>query len=148
MSFFPISEIVDKAITYVFVHPVQLTLHFKSLDEDFANEIREACEMYKIDPTSITWETVLIPDCKELYLVLDNTNSGDIRGGNCGNLVPHSDFQWTIQTSQGLTLRQLSEGIYRLKGSKYDFYYELFIGVSLTQTDGRYHGCVGFDHGS
>src|SRR5205085_6735453 len=54
----------------------------------------------------------------------------------CGNLhLPIDEFQWEISYAGGITLRNLVEGVYRMKGSKYDYWYELFGGLIVEEND-------------
>lgn len=61
------------------------------------------------------------------------TGNSDSRGGGCGDLkITIKDFQWEIKhEDKEITLKDFTECVYRMKGSKYDWWYELFSGISL-----------------
>ncbi len=78
------------------------------------------------------------------------TGNDDPRGGGCGNYkFRKEDFVWTIKNVNGITFGNLVECVYRLKGSKYDLWYEMYCGIILEkETDDGYLIEVRFDHGS
>ena len=65
----------------------------------------------------------------------DKNGNDDGRGGSCHNLrIPVTDFRHTIKRDTAITMRDLTEITYRLKGSKYDLWYELYGGADFTYT--------------
>jgi hypothetical protein len=156
VSKYPLDALVEKGIQQVYLHPVKFELVYNELDEDFASEVEEHCadreEKVETDLASIGWDTVVIPDCRVLNMSTSCTGNDDSRGGGCGSLnLPESDFVWTVRCDEkGLTLRELVGGVYRLKGSKYDYWYEMFDGLTLTRgtESGEYNCDVDFDYGS
>lgn len=62
---------------------------------------------------------------------------------------PLSMFSWKTENPKGITLRDLTEAIYRMKGSKYDWWYELFGDITLLEeTEDGYKIIASFDYGS
>lgn len=90
------------------------------------------------------------PEIKNLTVTSDQTGNNDSRGGGCGFLnLPVEDFAWTVTNPTGITLRNLTEAVYRLKGSKYDFWYELYSDISHVNTVGDHiHMKAEFGYGS
>lgn len=85
-----------------------------------------------------SWESLAFgPEIKTLTITSNHTGNDDSRGGGCGHLkLSPEDFTWTETNPTGITLRNLTEAVYRLKGSKYDFWYELYSGISVVDTVG------------
>uniref|UniRef100_A0A6G6ABI4 Uncharacterized protein n=1 Tax=Borely moumouvirus TaxID=2712067 RepID=A0A6G6ABI4_9VIRU len=153
-----INYIVNECINKVYLHPVQLNIIFKEITEDDFdfNIFRDHCE-HKNERE----EFEIIKCIKLSTLLFDNNlkkltgysklnGNDDIRGGGCGNYnIPVSDFKYTIINEKGITIRDLLEIIYRLKGSKYDFWYELFSSINIkNQTDSYIKFKIDFDYGS
>lgn len=152
--FYPIlNNILNKTIEYCILHPVKLELIFRKLPKKFGidqNFVEYCVDYCDEDPellksynqheklirewiSSLTWDSVIFPNIKSITAVSDNV--GNNRGGGCGDQgFTSEDFKYTIKTD-GVTLRQLTELVYRLKGSKYDWWYELFSGISEKQID-------------
>ena len=78
------------------------------------------------------------------------TGNIDSRSGGCSYLnLPADEFQWGIINSNGITLRNIIECIYRLKGSKYDYCYELFSSIQMKKTNNdKLTLKVNFNYGS
>ena len=131
-------------IQSVVLDPVKLTLIFNELSYDYPDDDDESGWL-----KSLQWDTVVLPKTK-LRMTSKQTGNTDNRGGGCGCMrFPQSMFVWDIENKDGITLKNLAEAIYRMKGSKYDWWYELFSGVMLLQeTDDRYEMMVSFDYGS
>ena len=95
---------------------------------------------YFID--TLKWDTVLFPHT-QLYMRSYNTGNDDVRGGGCGNInLSEEDFIWQKSTPDGVTLQDLTEGAYRLKGAKYDWQYELFEGLEINSSKGNLLECI------
>ena len=79
-----------------------------------------------------------------------STGNSDNRGGGCGDFrFTKDDFRYTIYKQNGLTLKDLTEVVDRLKGSKYDYWYELYEGISVSsQTADSLTIQVEFGYGS
>ncbi|AVL94884.1 hypothetical protein ma498 [Moumouvirus australiensis] len=156
-----INYIVYECISKVYLHPVQLNLIYNEITEDNFdyNAFCDNCEHE--DEKNIKEEFDIIK-CVKLSTLLSDINlkkltgysklngNDDCRGGGCGNYdIPVSDFKYTIINDNGITIRDLLEIVYRLKGSKYDFWYELFGSINIKkQTDNYIKFKVDFDYGS
>lgn len=160
-----LGSLFTETIKCVTLHPVNLQLFWKelifpapdvwdsmaaSLDDE---EIDISLEDFDIEEW--TWDTVLFPQCKTLHIYSDQTGDRSVRGGGCGNEdFPVNDFRWTIETPDGINLRHLNEAIYRMKGSKYDYYYELLCGTRFISEESHPEKAevltikVRFDYGS
>ena len=152
-------QILDDSIKNVTLHPVRLELVWKKLciDVGMVHECVFNDEYdFEVDVDSLklgdwTWDTVLFPECNTLHVFSTKTGNKDIRGGVCGDAdFSKDDFHWTIKTPEGITLKHLTEGVYRMKGSKYDYWYELFNSVKLVHRvdDGWLTLEVKFDYDS
>lgn len=155
-----LNSIANVLIYYVYVHPVQLKLVFEDLpnvydeldergqiDEDADNKL-EIDEETKSFVTAMTWKTV-VSECKILNVSSRHTGNKDIRGGGCGNLgLPVEEFRWKQVCPKGIRLQDLIGSIYRLKGSKYDYWYELLSEVHFTRDGNTLNAFVEFDYGS
>ena len=92
----------------------------------------------------------------ELFKFVQNYGNGtdvgntDNRGGGCGNLhIPLSEFKWDCTNPSGINIKDIAEGVYRMKGSKYDWWYEMFSDNSkyIIKND-TVHFEIDFDYGS
>lgn len=113
-------EEIHEAIKNVTMHPVRMELIF---DDKF------------------DWNRVIWPEMTKVTVYTDRIGNKDHRGGGCGNSFVKfdvEDFTWTAKKSDGITLKEMAECIYRIKGSKYDYWYELYGGILLKKTDGKH----------
>lgn len=132
-----LSKVLRAAIYYCFVHPVTLQMVFRPLDTS-------DCKYF----ADVNWDTVLFKQ-PNLVVTTNDVGNTDTRGGGCGDLnLPVSDFRWEITRPEGLTLRDVVEGLYRMKGSKYDWWYELMGAPEIRETDDTVFIEVDFDYGS
>ncbi|AVL93896.1 hypothetical protein mvi_536 [Megavirus vitis] len=159
-----ISYIVDQCITCVYLHPVKLNIIFKEINEDhfdyekfvdYCNEENEENEdkikeLFEIVKKINLSTLVLDTNLKKITGYSKLTGNDDNRGGGCGSFnIPVEDFKYTIINENGITMRDVFEVVYRLKGSKYDFWYELFSGIDIKkQTDNYIKFKVDFGYGS
>jgi hypothetical protein len=95
------------------------------------------------------WNAVVLPK-QNLKIICKTTGNPDVRGGGCFEYnFKQSDFVWEVNNPNGITLSNLVEGVYRMKGSKYDLWYELFCNIELiNEDDNSYTIQVNFDYGS
>lgn len=152
-----LSEIIKESIHYVTLHPVKLNLAWSEVDiesdhldfefsdklsDDDLNNVKNICE-------DLSWDTVLLPK-KHLVMYSCSTGNSDVRGGGCGDEeFDVEDFVWEITNENGITLKDLTEAAYRLKGSKYDYWYELYEGIRLEkETKKGYHVEINYGYGS
>ncbi|AGF85240.1 hypothetical protein QJ854_gp542 [Moumouvirus goulette] len=156
-----INYIAKQCISLVYLHPVKLDIIFKEITEDvFDYEIfDDYCEYEDEDDTKKEFEIIkniklstLLSDAKlkKITGYSKSTGNSDDRGGGCGNYnIPVEEFTYTIVNKNGITIRDVLEIIYRLKGSKYDFWYELLTLVEVKkQTNNYIKFKVDFDYGS
>lgn len=121
--------IINGCLSHVYVHPVKLELVFSDRDD---------------------WGYVPFPNITKLHVWSEKTGNCDVRGGGCGDLwIPREDFQYKIDNPGGITARDIIECVYRLKGSKYDLWYEFYTGVlNFDIVDQKLKFQVRFDYGS
>lgn len=145
-----LSRIVSETIQQVYLHPVRFELiweEFPEFEDGIQEEIEEDMKELKLseeekvrwrmEMNGLTWDTVVLPYTKVTFMSENNGNS-DTRGGGCGELdIPVEEFVWKCKNRKGITLKQLTEGVYRMKGSKYDWWYELFEGIEIIPKGGK-----------
>jgi hypothetical protein len=75
------------------------------------------------------------------------SNSALLRRRRFKNNFKQSDFVWEINNPNGITFGNLVEGVYLMKCSKYDLWYELFGGIKIiNEDDDSYTFEVSFDY--
>ena len=168
-----VSMLLGHTIKHVFLHPVtfQLIWDDELFDRQCFDEIIEdhRCfyedgdeendpqeyETYINDVVKNGWNWIPFPHLLKIHGSNPHGGNHDVRGGGC-KFIPKSEYEYTISSNeqnshkQAINLRQLTELVYRLKGSKYDYWYELYSSCSFKfEDDGRYaHLVINFDHGS
>lgn len=148
-----INSILKETIQRCYVHPVTFTMVWGDFSR---NEVLIRMNRYDpIDETVIqdlsdflNWDTVVFPTTT-LSISSDQNGNDDTRGGGCGNInIPIEEFLWSVETPNGTTIRHLTEAVYRMKGSKYDWWYELFGDIEYGIYDNVLNVKVSFDYGS
>ena len=126
-----LSKIVADTIRYCYVHPVTFQMVFKKFYIEAAYEENDNIKQL-VD--SLTWDSlVFAPNITTLTVFTQQTGSDDVRGGGCGDLeIPVQEFRYSIVNSTGITLKNLTEAVYRMKGSKYDWSYEELDKIKCT----------------
>ena len=82
------------------------------------------------------WNQNVLPKFTKLTVKSNHTGNNDIRGGGPGELkLKVEDFVYTQDTPGGITFKSLTDGLYRMKGSKYDWAYEQYSGFKVLSTD-------------
>lgn len=125
-----LSEIISQSLYCLYLHPVKLEIIHKELtmDEDthYDNEYAN----------NLTWDSLVFSsDIKKINVFTQKTGNTYMRGG-CGELdIPVEEFSYTIESNTGITLRHLTDAVYRLKGSKYDWFYESYAGIKIVKND-------------
>ena len=61
---------------------------------------------------------------------------------------PHSSFIWDIEHYNGITIRDIVTGVFMVKGSKFDTWYEMFEGLSGNVDSSRVTIIAKFKHGA
>lgn len=151
-----LNHVLSDTIECCTLHPVKLDLIFREFPKKFRfnlNHIIREFDDFPPEPdireslkqhekliqhwiSTLTWDSVIFSKINSITGISDSTGNNDIRGGGCGRMkFTEDDFKYTIKTSGDVTLRHLTELIYRLKGSKYDYWYELFNCISVLQHD-------------
>lgn len=130
-----VSWILGGSICRVKMHPVTFNLVW---DKDLRGVFDREEPPEFLDKESIEkwkWDTVVFPGITKMEMYSLQPGNDDSRGGGCGDMgFKLEDFKWTVTSKEGITLRQVTEAAYRLKGSKYDWWYELFYGIKLKKT--------------
>lgn len=142
-----LQPIIRTTIEYIYLHPVKYTHVIKDLNEYsmqrigeifddligyddavITNEIKDKC--IKLIKNSL-WDTSVIKGYSKFNISSLSTGNNDIRGGGCGYLnFTLEDFKYDVElNSDVITLKDISEAVYRMKGSKYDCGYEMFDNI-------------------
>lgn len=112
-------EQVCNLLEEVYVHPVSLELVWGKCTEK-----------------NLNWDTVLFEQTMVEVFSMSNGNDSDDghEGGSCKYLeLPVDDFKYQIDNKKGITIKNIVEAVYRVKGSKYDLEHEIFDGLCLTK---------------
>jgi hypothetical protein len=136
-----LSTILGKTVLWVYLHPVTFKLIYTDIClGDIEEALEEVSDEMTLFPKSLLeeigekgWDMVPIKGLYHIKVQGTGTGNSDSRGGGCGDLkIPVEEFQWEIKhEDKEITLRDFTECVYRMKGSKYDWWYELFSGISL-----------------
>lgn len=173
-----ITYLSENLIRYVKLHPVRLEILFNKfklnndpiiekyeiteeqvrtntdLSEDVKNLllgdfVERSDEEIKEIKNKLNWDTVVFPNQTVLHTYSLRTGNDDTRGGGCGDCgFTTEDFKYTLTNNNGITFRNLLESIYRMKGSKYDYWYELLHNVEINIENETIKMQVSFDYGS
>lgn len=144
-----ISAILGVSIRCCFVHPVTFGMVFQTLDtRNILGEIEDLG--LSIKKEDIKWDTLVFgPEITEIKMSSNKAGNADTRGGGCGNLgLDVSEFYCTTRNCDGITLRDLTTAAYQMKGSKYDWWYELYSGITIKIRDSTATIKIEFDYGS
>lgn len=151
-----LSEVVGQCIHCVAMNHVSGTLYwmpspsinegnvFDILDEVSSTDHHLATQLCN-NISQDGWDTQVLSKPK-LTIRSNNSKASYVKDFN----VPPQDLIWSIVSDKNyITLRQLVEGVYRMKLSKYEFIYEMFCNLDLTHEDEEgYTIYADFDHGS
>ena len=119
-----LSAIISYSIKCCYVHPVTFQMVFEDL---VINDIFNF----------ITWDSLAFnPEDTVLEIFNQKTGNNDRHGGSCGyKNIPIEEFEYIIENEDGITIRDLTEAVYRMKGSKYDTVYEMFRKIKVREQD-------------
>ena len=83
-------------------------------------------------------------------IILINLSGGntDSRGGGCGEIFKDWEFYYERDFNNQKTFLDFVKLIYRMKGSKYDYWYELYGGFESHISESTLYIAVSFGHGS
>jgi len=139
----------------MYLHPVTFTLITKSVisfndgDKFCYEEDEELNRKLQLLYDKFWWNYIPFPNITSITVYSNQNGNDDNRGGGCGKLcIPVNEFRYTIE-GHPITVRDIVECAYRMKGSKYDWWYELFSGVKNLQVQNdKITFEVVFDYGS
>ncbi len=118
-----LTDVVEFFIEFMYVHPVTLELVFQELTEEFDSSGFDEPLCKFIEGKEIGWDTRILPG--HHLVVFCESSFNNSRKGGCGVLcIPKSDFHWEKVCKRGITVKDLTEAVYRMKGSKYDTWHE------------------------
>jgi hypothetical protein len=147
---FFISCLSERAIQCAFIHPVRLQFsldEFSRVDLNYVvDSVKHETYHFGIETTfhfqsylrlyeKFDWDTIVYPQ-SNLRVFSQQTGNTDSRSGSyCAYraALPVEEFVWDAHAPNGISLKLLVEGIYRMKGSKYDFWYELFHDIIVRE---------------
>lgn len=148
-NFHILSALIRTSIENCYVHPVTFQMVYNDLNIDEEPENYE--EDLNIFLGSLCWDTVIFSGLTVLKICSKQQGNKDNRGGGCGDLkIPKDQFKWEKECVHGITLRDMTEAVYRMKGSKYDWWYELYGGCvfKIDKNTKTLNISVSFDYGS
>jgi hypothetical protein len=103
-----------------------------SIDYMYLNPITLQPLTVEMFPTDDVWDMIPFHEFEDLEVrrdLADDTKGGAIPDSDLG--IEPKDLIWTISNSNGLTLRDYTEGVFRMKRLK-DPNTELLCGIDLT----------------
>lgn len=152
-----LSEMCSELIQQLRMHPVsmkvsyfnndtEIDIEWDEYDEYDANQLAKEKEWYD---THNQWDSIVIEDVKRVVAINLRGSNTDSRCG--GPDIDTEEFVLEKRCKTGnLTLYEFVEIVYRLKSSKYDYWYELYCGLTThyDEMSKTLYMNVRFDHGS
>ncbi len=147
-----INLLIAAAIRIIVLHPVRLEIVYSPdinkddpVDYD-ENDLSHSDERWCKNNSGL--DSVIFPDINKIVAITENQGNKDSRGGGCGCCgFTAEDFIWSENTD-GVKLFDLASIVYRLKGSKYDWWYELYDNTDFIIIDKTLYLKVEFSYGS
>lgn len=135
-----LSAIVGDAIRCCYLHPVKLEIVFRKFQLGLCWDIfkKENIPFDEELIKTLNWNTVIFnPATTHLQVYSMKNGNKDNRGGGCGYIeeLQREEFGYEIKNPGGITLKELTEAVYRMKGSKYDYWYEMYSGIEIDGYD-------------
>ena len=126
-----INLLISAAVQEVVLHPVQLKIVSKP---KYNPDNPVVFDSYDLTEQDELWcknhsylKSVIFPHITKIVAISDKEGNKDSRGGGCGCCEFNiTEFIWEETFTNGVKLFDLASVIYRLKGSKYDWWYELY----------------------
>ena len=147
-----INILLNESINEIALDPVLLKLIFDDVnvedvelgDIENDNEHKWAEDVIKTG----FWNAIIIENVKQVICINGSGVNTDSKSNS--TKVADEDLRCRMAVSGNrVTLRELTELIFRVKGSKFDFWYELYDGISTHIDDkGTLFIQTNFDHGS
>lgn len=124
-----LNHIIKVALYSCYLHPVKLNIIFTDLDiEQLLINLKD----YKISYNKkiidkLSWKTIIFKNITKLKIFTLNIGEIDDYGQGFGTYeFDPKEFKYIIKNKNGINLKNLIEGIYRMKTNKYDLYHEEF----------------------
>lgn len=126
-----LSKILEITIQNVYLHPVTFKLIFRPLNKSLFH-IDEYTEYEQKLINNLSWDTLILDEKLTMATgkICTNENT-NVMDRICNIKLPTKDFMYTIENVNGITIRDITEIVYRLKRSKYDWWYELYYGITI-----------------
>lgn len=147
--------LIEAAIQQITLHPVTLEIikNPEYTDEVDVDDVIDGAELSEKDAK---WckehnnlNSVVLENLFGIVVITNCTGNDDSRGGGCGDVnFKKEDFIWHQQVNGNLTLFDLASIVYRMKGSKYDYWYELYSFTEAKMIDDTLVLNVKFSYGS
>ncbi len=115
-----VSDVLHNALCCVGLHPTYCEMKWDELT---------------LEPGDFDWDKSLVEEWKWITVLFPDFTRLTVHSAVCENIqFLEKDFTWTVDTPQGITLRHLTKGVYCMKGSKYNWWHDLFSKISCTST--------------
>lgn len=156
-----IDALLNEAIECVILHPVRLEIIRNDEKTEIDTErVLEILSDSMIGITENEWrdvedwvikhddlDSVIIRGITRVYAINPRGSNVDPRSGGSHMFNPE-DYYWDQMIDNQLTLYDLASIAYRLKGSKYDWWYELYSSCKFYLDKSVLYMVLSFDHGS
>ena len=144
-----LDKAMSEAIRVFAMHPTTHKIsQYEDIYWDNVEDVEEKfMDMFKRNETLKTISN--LPDNVN-RIVLINLSGGntDSKGGGCGNIFKDWEFYYEKDFTNQKTFLDFVKLIYRMKGSKYDTWYELYGSFESHISESTLYIAVSFGHGS
>ena len=148
-----ISAVIGDGLTKISLHPVTFKVTFDenaSINDVELGDIEDDDEVDWVESLLQKgfWDVVVVQNVKQVICINGAGVNRDSRSG--GADVKDEELHCRMAVAKNsVTLRDLTELIFRVKGSKFDLWYELYHGISTHIDDkGTLFIQANFGHGS
>lgn len=130
-----VNAIINSTITQVYVHPVKLNLKWLPIDDEDLLIVNNGLRCDNLpELKTLTWKDKLYPQT-ELTITNDNDVIPEGAETLCGLYdIEDEEFKWSKHCPHGITVRDLTEAVYRMKRFKYDCTNEFFHELTIKST--------------
>jgi hypothetical protein len=142
-----LTVLLSEAINHTYLHPVSLDILHKEFPLKTTAHIQERLVDYKYHAGQgvsdtyyicsisdlLGWNSIILSQSR-LVVNTKQTDDPDPNSNSCYKFnIPKYDFEWAAERKGGILLSDLTEGVYLMKGSKYDYTSETVQKVEIIE---------------